>query len=146
MRNDNKPSHKALLQRTALRAEHDPFYLASALAAYREAEQIDDTLLAAFLACTPDDLPRLALCRRPGTLGQEEFHADVTQIAAHFGLHADRLAGLLRRVDFLEEARRPHAAPEEQALLLAARDAEEAKDTEEENAEKSGAKGGEPSA
>lgn len=73
----------AILAKAAERAESDPFYLASAFKAWREANATD---LAAHLGISTDRLPRLALCKRP------RDRAEVAQLAAWGGCDVDRLA------------------------------------------------------
>jgi hypothetical protein len=105
-----------LLARAATRAEREPFFLASALAAYRALSGLDDAALAAELGCAESALARLALCRRPRG-DSPMFREDVTRIAAATGADAARLARLLRAADAAETLR---AAPS--AGLLAAQD------------------------
>lgn len=112
------------------RAEGEPFFLASALKAYAESEGMNDENLARFLGCAPEALDPIRLCRRPAGEAPR-FRDDVLRIAQHFGLHADRLAGILRRVDALA-ALRPGGAPPG-GELRAARDREpDAEESEEE--------------
>ena len=93
--------------RTAERAEADPFYMASALAAYRRSEGLDPPALAEVLGCTPADLTALALCRKPGAIGEGEFGADVAQLVLRFGLIRIALVRLLRQEKFLQAAGTP---------------------------------------
>jgi hypothetical protein len=44
----------------------DPYFLASVLAEYQRQHGLDDTALAALLACNVAELTPLRLCRRPG--------------------------------------------------------------------------------
>ncbi len=126
------PTADRLLRRAAERAAAHPFYLAHALNAYREAERLGEPELAGWLGCAEDDMPRLALCRRPGILfppeapeHEEELMRDVILLADRFGLHAERLASLLRRTAFLDAAAQPLAEDAPGGLLMAARDREE---------------------
>lgn len=115
-----------LLRRAAGRAEDDPFFLGSALAAYRTGEELDDAGLARRLGCSPADLPRLALCRRPASR-DASFGDDVHQIAAWANVDADSLASVVRYAESVEALRRmpPHAGAGG-GTLLAARDLEPA--------------------
>jgi hypothetical protein len=107
---------RRLLSRAAAQAEESPFFVASALASYRELTDLDDAALAAFLGCTLPALARLALCRRPkGESGA--FGEDVRQIAAYAGCSADQLARVLRAASTAETM--GAGAP---GSLLAARD------------------------
>jgi len=94
-------------ERIAERAEADPFYIASALAAYRRSEGLTASALAEVLGCTPADLTVLALCRKPGAIGEEEFGADVAQLVQRFGLIRGALVRLLRQEKFLQAAGSP---------------------------------------
>src|SRR5205823_1792353 len=83
------------LDALARQLEGDPYFLASPLARYAASVRLDDAGLAAALACRPEDLTALRLCRapRPDVAG---FRADVTCVAERFGLDADRLAEAVR--------------------------------------------------
>lgn len=70
-------------------AERDPFFTASALAAFRCEHGLDEVELAAWLGCSQAALHRLALRRRPQT------PYEVSQLAASAGVNAARLAKLL---------------------------------------------------
>lgn len=107
-----------MLVHAAARAEEEPFFLASALAAYRRLSGDDEARLAAWLGCSPVALARLALCRRPD--GESAMFSDeVQRIAAFAGANAARLANLLRSVENAEAMRTPDAA-----ALMAAQDRE----------------------
>lgn len=105
-----------LMARAAARAADDPFFLASALAAYRQLTGMDDAALAAELGCDVAALTRLALCRRPDG-ASPMFKDEVPRIAAHAGADPLKLANLLRAADAAE--RMQTASPN---ALLAARD------------------------
>lgn len=102
------------VRRASRRAVEEPFFLAGALESYKEENDLDDAGLAAFLGCGPDDLPRLALCRRPR---EATFPQDVAHLARRFSLDGARLAQLVREVEVLEEFR-----GDEAAISMAARD------------------------
>lgn len=110
-------------ERMARRAEQDPFFMASALAAFCRLQGLDDHALAAFLRCPAEMLPHLALCRRPDP-ASPRFQSDVTQIATYARADPDRLVRLLRRVNALAAL----GATGRQDLLAAARDREEEAD------------------
>ena len=110
-----------LLAQAAERASSDPFFLGYALRAYRQAQEMDVEELSGWLGCPPGDLPRLALCRCPAP---DRFQDDLQRLSHRFGLRTDRLAALLRQVEFLE-ALRLQPQPTSTGLLLAARDSEE---------------------
>ncbi|WP_322510890.1 hypothetical protein [Chloroflexus sp.] len=124
-------SNSDALTRAAQRAEQQPFFLASVLAAYRAAHQLDDTGLANMLGCATSDLIRLALCRRPAA-DSAQFSADVDHLARRFGLHSDRLAAMIRQVDALTAIKQQlEAAEPATGLLRAARDRAEPASSEE---------------
>jgi hypothetical protein len=102
----------------AQRVERDPGFLGSVLALYAQSERLDAAGLAAALGCSPEVLPKLKLCRPPRA---ERFWDDVSGIAAHFGLDADRLAAVVRRGQVLAKLRE-FSSPN--STLLAARDRE----------------------
>lgn len=107
------------LARLARRVQDDPFYLASALAAYARSESLDDAALAAYLGCTPDTLQRLRLCRAPRTdpIG---FRADIELVAGRFGVDPTLLADVVRRASALRAFRRDTGI--HRGALIAARD------------------------
>lgn len=115
------PPPENYLARFARRVEQDSSFMASALAAYRAAENLDDVGLAAMLGCALDDLPVLALCSRPDP-ASARFQADVRRIAAYVGVNPLALVRLLRAVDAAEALRGGIARD---AGLLAARDRED---------------------
>lgn len=117
-----------LLWRAARRASRRPFFLASALLAYGDAEGLDETALAERLRCHPADLPALLVCRRPRG-DNPDFTAQVQRIADRFRLDAARLAEVLRLVEGLEALGGPTRATAVD-LLAAARDRDEAEDEE----------------
>src|SRR4051794_28365010 len=107
------------LRELAKRAENDPFFLGSLLAALARAEGLDDEGLAARLGCRGDDLTLLRLCRAPRE--GEGFGDDVRAIAARFGLAPVRLAEAVKSVRVWAALR----AASDAALQMAARDREE---------------------
>ncbi|MBI1915575.1 MAG: hypothetical protein HYS12_12705 [Planctomycetes bacterium] len=109
------------LEALARRVEDNPFFLASVLARYAQAERLDDTGLAKTLGCTPETLTALRLCRTPRTEAPG-FGEDVDCIAARFNLDGDRLAEVVRHGQALEHMAGPSAS---RGTLLAARDAQE---------------------
>lgn len=104
---EKRPEEKRPEERIAEWAEADPFYMASALAAYRRSEGLDALALAEVLGCTPTDLTALALCRKPGAIGEEEFGADVAHLVHRFGLIRAALIRLLRQERFLQATGSP---------------------------------------
>jgi hypothetical protein len=109
------------LEALARRVEKDPFFLAGLLADYAGSENLNDAGLAAALRCEPETLTAIRLCRapRPDLAG---FRQDVDEIAARFGLDADRLTAVVRRGETLRRLR--SAAPSGHGFLAAARDGE----------------------
>lgn len=111
------------LDHLARRVGRDPFFLASALAAYAHSERLDDHGLARVLGCPPATLTPLRLCRRPRP-EPAAFRADVERIAGHFGLDPAALAQLVRRADALAGLRDTAVGVgrDDAGLLAAARD------------------------
>lgn len=119
----NERSNRGSLRRAAQRAAAHRFFVASDLAAWQELHHMGEEALAEFLDCPPDQLPRLALCRRPDPAGRD-FRSEVERIAAHVGARAERLARLMREVEAaraLRQADRPETQ-NGRGMLLAARD------------------------
>lgn len=106
------------------RLARNPLFLAAPLARYAARHALDDAALAARLGCPPERLTDLRLCRNPHP-EPPRFGQDVERIATHFGLDADRLAGVVRDGQALLHLNRPDtggaAAP---GFLMAARDEE----------------------
>jgi hypothetical protein len=117
-----------LLRRAAERAVAQPFFLASALQTYADAERLDDTQLAGRLGCSVAALTALRLCRRPA---DQTFAADVQRIAERFAVDSLQLAELLRMVDALDLLERVPPSEStttsvpEGGFLAAARDEDE---------------------
>lgn len=106
------------LEALAARAQDDPFFLASPLAAYAGGEGLDDAGLAAALGCSPGDLVMLRLCRAPHA-DSSEFWEDVSRVAERFAIDPRRLAGAVKRGRVLLRLR---AAGAQAGLQAAARD------------------------
>jgi hypothetical protein len=86
---------------------------------------IDEEDLAVLLGCSPEQIFRLALCRRPDI---RTFRQDVERVAAYVGANALRLAEMLREVDAwtaLQETTADSTLQPGSGLLMAARDREE---------------------
>jgi hypothetical protein len=118
-------SEPDILRWAAKRAAEQPFLLAYDLREYRELHEATEDELASFLACSPEALVCLSLCRRPDPTAPS-FRVDVEQIALHCGVNAQQLGALLREVDSLRTIRQaPLPLPVTSAqsgLLAAARD------------------------
>lgn len=110
------------LPRFLERAKTERFFLASALAAFAEARQWDDTALAEHLGCSTDMLTNLRLCRTPAE-DPEEFREDLEAIVARFPADIGRLAEAVRH-SRLVWALGKQTRPSDAGHLLAARDAE----------------------
>jgi hypothetical protein len=119
----NEPSNG--LARAAQRAVSYNFFLAGILHEYQQANQLDDDALAKLLGCHQNDLPRLALCRRPA-IEQKAFIQDIEHLAQRFHLHGDQLAIIIRQVDSLRALRQQltstRDAQQMPGILRAARD------------------------
>ncbi len=96
---DNDPAEQAhLLSLAAARASRQPFFMASALEAFRQATDTDEAGLATRLEIETSKLSRLALCRRPTPAESQSFGREVQAIAEKFGIAPAKLANLLRQV------------------------------------------------
>ena len=121
MRSNPSPALVYAAQRAAQRS----FFLASALRQYQDLHQLDEQGLAHDLGCAPEDLPRLALCRRP-VGASATFLDDVEQLTRRFQLKDGRLLALLRQVEAMAALQTHMArASQRDSLLQAARDREE---------------------
>jgi hypothetical protein len=109
------------LQTLAARAEREPFFLASLLAAYARSEGLDDTGLANALGCRKEDLVMVRLCRAPRA-ESPEFWEDVQCVAGRFGLDLQRLAEAVKRGQVIVRLQTTQAAGG--GRLMAARDPE----------------------
>lgn len=92
---------QSLLRYAARKAAKNQFFLAEHLTEFRGIRGMTDDDLARFLGCTPEMLPKLALCRRPDT-ESPSFRSDVEQIATAFAIQPVRLVQLIREVDTLK--------------------------------------------
>ena len=72
------------LSHLARQAASKPGFVAFQLAAYQQAKNLDDAVLASQLDCSLDDLTHLRLCALPRL---DHFDEDVERIATH--IHAD---------------------------------------------------------
>lgn len=131
----NNKSNGELLNRIAQRASHRAFFVASTLSTYQNQEQIGEAELAAFLGCSPQNLPKLALCRRPDS-SASSFRDEVKQIAKYAGVSQVRLAQLFRRVESITALQSAPSSPSylaTGAFLVAARDRVEDETVEEQS-------------
>lgn len=87
-------------RKLATRLEDDQSTMAWVLAQYREAEDMDDQLMALTLGIDEFKLPHLALCKRPR---EGLFRGDIESIAEHIGMQPTPLADVVRLVDSLFE-------------------------------------------
>lgn len=113
-----------LILAASRRASKYGFFLAADIDYFRSLKSLNDQELSDFLGCQPDELPRLALCRKPRLVGTE-FSKDVVRIAQAFGLKAERLAALIREVDVIRSLREASPSVVEESspgFLMAARD------------------------
>lgn len=83
----------------AARLEDDPSMMAWVLARYRAAEDKDDRDMAQLLRIDENQLPHLALCRRPR---EDLFSDDVDAISAHIGVDPDLLTDVVRHVEVID--------------------------------------------
>lgn len=71
-----------------LRAEADPYFLASTLADHARRRGLTAAAVAAELGCDADTLALVGLCRRPDTAGE------CGEVEARFGLTPGSVAGI----------------------------------------------------
>jgi hypothetical protein len=107
----------------ARRVESDEQFLASALADYAYAEELDDQALAQRLGCPTKTLVSLRLCLRPEP-EPVVFQREVVRIASRFGVDARVLAEAIRMSAAIG-AMRDTTGMGEGGLLMAARDRRE---------------------
>lgn len=107
----------------ARRVEGDDLFLASALADYAQAEDLDDRSLALRLGCPTKTLVSLRLCLRPDP-EPVVFRREVGRIASRFEVDAGVLAEAIRLSD-ATRAMRDKTGVEDGGLLMAARDRDE---------------------
>lgn len=77
----------------AVLASTDPFFLGRRLAAYQGARHLTEPQVRESLACTPEQLARLRLCRAP--LPGEDLGDYCRQVCDWCGADAGRLADVL---------------------------------------------------
>ncbi len=112
-----------LLCRAARAAEQRPAFLASAFAAYRAAERLDEQGLARILGIPLEQVCALALCLRPRP---SSFSDDVRRMAERFHVEPHTLAGIIRQVEAIEAIQAAAAGTGQ--VAAAAREAEEPPD------------------
>jgi hypothetical protein len=114
---DERAVRGAMFQRLVGRGE----FLAGLVEAW--ARRAPDEPLTHTLTCSPDTLVRLGLCLRPR---DDHWDEDIAELARHFGLDVDRLAGFVRRALVAETfVGAPAVDPDAPTRLLAARDRDE---------------------
>lgn len=106
------------IEALARRVADDPFFLASALAAYARAEELSDVELARRLGCLPTQLDAIRLCRRPRS-APAQFQQDVGRIAAAFQIDGGVIAEAVRLSEALQAL---EGMDERGGYLMAARD------------------------
>jgi len=107
----------------ARRVEGDDLFLASALADYAHAEDLDELGLAQRLGCSTKTLVSLRLCLKPDPK-PVVFRREVDRIASRFEVDAGVLAEAIRLSD-ATRAMRDKTGVEDGGLLMAARDRHE---------------------
>ena len=109
------------LRAAATRLEGDSFFMASALADYRNEFRMNDQQLAKMLDCDVAALTPLAFCRTPRLDDEKVFLSEVQAIAKYVGCDWKELARVVRTMQSLATLKRFSGVPEDQ-LLKAARD------------------------
>lgn len=121
----------AVLRRATASAEDDPFFLGAALATYQAGEGLGVAALVQRLGCSPADLQRLVLCRRPDS-SHAGFADDVRRIADWAGVDADCLVNIVRYAESVWALREKwKLTGQASGALLAARDRQESDDDQE---------------
>lgn len=110
--------------RVAERAYEHPFFLAGVLGEYRRMNRMSSEDFARFLGCSPEDVVRLALCRRP-IAHSPTFLSDVDHLARRFAFPGERLIQIIREVDAVRALRDHFDTVQEKQLLIAARNRED---------------------
>ena len=105
----------------AQRSAERSFTLGLLLREFSQVERLSREQLASLLSCEVETLDWLSLCYRPLP---ERFGEDVSRIAERFQIDPTQLAQLIRRAEAVAAVRRT-ARPQEEMLLLAARDRDE---------------------
>ena len=99
------------VRKLSLLASREPFYLGWYFATYAEMMSVDIADVAGELGCLPEVMNAMSLCRAPRP-EPPHFREDIEAVATRFQVRADRLANLVRQVQFVSD----------QGMLLAARD------------------------
>lgn len=105
------------------RAEREPFFLASLLAAFARAEDLDDAGVAAALGCKVEDMLMIRLCRAPRA-DARGYRDDIDSISGRFGLDPARLAEVVKRGRVLTRLLAAGEGADQPGWLMAARDRE----------------------
>lgn len=113
-------SSSPTLERAAQRAAADPFFLGHVLRSLTESGRTSPAVLADRLGCSPSQLQRLWMCRRPAETGTA-FRQEVERIAAFVGCDAVALAQMIREASAVG-ALKSMPVPASRSVLLAARD------------------------
>ena len=92
-----------ILDSFARRLRSDHTFLASALEDYARSEGLNGPGLARRLGISPEDLGRLAICRRPSG---ERFNWDIDVIARRFAIDQRLLADVVHQADYVEGVKR----------------------------------------
>lgn len=108
------------LERAAQRAATDPFFLGHLLSHLTESDRVSCEVLAGRLRCSPSQLQRLWMCRRPAETGTA-FRQEVERIAAFVGCDAVALGQTIREAGAVA-ALKSAPAHTSRSVLLAARD------------------------
>lgn len=109
------------LDTLAARASSEEFFLGFRLAAFAAREKLDDAALAARLGCEVAALAQVRLCRAPRLDSAAAYRADVTAVAAKFGLNPLALAEAAKAAPAVP-ARAVADRVEPAGAVLAARD------------------------
>jgi hypothetical protein len=109
-----------LLAMLAFQLRMEPDYMANIISRYQALERLDRKQVATLLSITEERLTLLALCRRP-PLGDQNFAAEVQQLAVYSGADLAVLASMIRQVDALAALQQGPEADSAEALHDAAK-------------------------
>lgn len=107
------------------RAAGEPFFIASALAFYAEAHQLDLASVGGLLSVSGPELTKLSLCRLPDE-ESPDFVTDVRRVAEYSGANELQLLRVLRETAALRALRASSTADSGRGYLMAARDRQDA--------------------
>lgn len=107
------------LSRAVARGCAQTWTLAWLFSQYKGIENATDSDIACELACSPEQLRWLQLCRIPR---RDEFFSDIKMLSQRLGFDVDKVTSLIRRIEALLALSNPQGVI---PVLMAARDRED---------------------